>query len=102
MTTAAPSYPPKPPAKFEHWAKTPGELGNRFVGHTFQFLRDCDGMVERMRKAHGASFTIQMFGFPTLMVGEPDGVKHVLLDREQNFSSALGGATPSASSSNKA
>ena len=78
---------PSTTAELEH---IPGASGKPFIGHTLQFVRDTEGLVARMRRQHGRDFRINLFGYPVVMIGDPESVKHVLLDREQNFSSRLG------------
>jgi cytochrome P450 len=46
--------------------------------------------MDRLSARHGANFRIQLFGVPFLVLGSPDAVREVFLDRDKNFSSALG------------
>lgn len=70
--------------------RVPGEDGPPLIGHTLEFVRDARGLVRRMVAAHGLDFRIRLFGFPALVVGHPDQVREVLMDREKRFSSDLG------------
>ncbi|HVS63189.1 MAG TPA: cytochrome P450 [Thermoanaerobaculia bacterium] len=78
---------PAPAGSMEH---LPGGRGRPVVGHTLQFVRDARGLVARMRRAHGSSFRVTMFGHPVLIAGHPDHVKRILVDPEKDFSSRLG------------
>ena len=60
------------------------------VPHTLQLLRDAKGFLNRMRVRHGPNFAHGYFGFEAFVVGEPELVREVLLDREQAFSSRMG------------
>src|SRR4051812_31712401 len=68
----------------------PGDAGRPLIGHTFDFLRRTQGLMDDLRRRHGANFRMHVFGRPVLVVGSPDLVREVLLDREQNFSSEHG------------
>jgi cytochrome P450 len=70
----------------------PGEPGWPLVGHTLAFVRDAVGLVDRQRARYGPTFRIRLFGYPTVVVGDPDAVKTVFLDRNRVFSSRLGWA----------
>ncbi len=74
----------------DQFTEVAGESGPPLIGHTLQFVRDTTGLIARMHQQHGANFRIRMFGQPIFVVGEPDSVRTVLLDRDKNFSSQWG------------
>ncbi len=78
------------PAEVDSFSHIPGEIGPPLVGHTLAFVRDPEKLTRTMRARHGRNFKIRLFGYPTLIVGDPDSVKAVLLDQERNFSSRWG------------
>jgi cytochrome P450 len=71
-------------------APIPGDSGRPLVGHTLDFLWRTQGLMDDMRARHGANFRMQVFGRPVLILGSPEAVREVLLDKEKNFSSKLG------------
>lgn len=71
-------------------ASVPGDSGRPLVGHTLDFLFRTQGLMDDMRARHGANFRMQVFGRPVLILGSPDAVREVLLDKEKNFSSERG------------
>ncbi len=68
----------------------PGTNGPPLVGHTLQFVLRTHDFVREMTARHGSVFRARVFGHPVLHVGDPDGVKTVLMDRDRNFSNRLG------------
>jgi cytochrome P450 len=79
-----------PAAPTRSTGSAPGEAGRAVVGHTLEFVSDAKALVDRMRARYGPTFRITMFGYPVLVVGDPDLVREVLLDRDRTFSSRLG------------
>jgi len=71
-------------------AVTPGSTGLPLIGHTLEFVRDARGLCRRMMARHGASFRLQILGAPMLVIGEPELIREVLLDREREYSNRLG------------
>ena len=67
-----------------------GSKGAPFFGHTLSFLKDARELVWSEAREHGLDFRLRMFGLPLVVVGHPDQVKTVLMDRDKNFSSKLG------------
>ena len=68
----------------------PGDDGRPLVGHTLQFVLKTHDFVNEMVARHGPVFRARMFSSPILHVGDPDGVRAVLMDRDRNFSNRLG------------
>jgi cytochrome P450 len=46
--------------------------------------------MQRLRARHGANFRMRVLGNHLLVIGAPDSVREVLLDRDKNFSSERG------------
>jgi cytochrome P450 len=65
-------------------------LGRPVVGHTFDFLLGTQALMDDLRAKYGPNFRVHVFGRPVLIIGGPDAVRDVLLDRDKNFSSELG------------
>jgi cytochrome P450 len=72
------------------FAHMPGDSGWPLVGHTLDFLWRTQGLMDELRARHGANFRMQVFGRPVLILGSPDAVREVLLDKDKNFSSERG------------
>jgi cytochrome P450 len=75
------------PSPFAH---VPGDSGRPLVGHTLDFLWRTQALMDDLRARHGANFRMRVFGRPVLILGSPDAVREVLLDKEKNFSSERG------------
>lgn len=71
-------------------SRVPGDLGRPVVGHTLDFLLRTQSLMDDLRGRHGPNFRLHVAGRPVLIIGGPDAVREVLLDREKNFSSELG------------
>jgi cytochrome P450 len=82
--------------KYEHLvralesSRVPGDLGRPVVGHTLDFLLRTQPLMDELRVKYGPNFRMHLAGRPVLIIGGPDAVREVLLDRERNFSSKLG------------
>ena len=46
--------------------------------------------MDDLRAKYGPTFRVHLAGRPVLIIGGPDAVREVLLDRDKNFSSELG------------
>src|SRR5215510_8183310 len=71
-------------------SRVPGDLGRPVVGHTLDFLLRTQPLMNDLRAKYGPNFRMHLAGRPVLIVGGPDAVREVLLDRDKNFSSELG------------
>jgi cytochrome P450 len=71
-------------------SRVPGDLGRPVVGHTLDFLLRTQPLMDDLRVKHGPNFRLHLAGRPVVIIGGPDAVREVLLDREKNFSSELG------------
>jgi cytochrome P450 len=71
-------------------SRVPGDSGSSVIGHTFYFLRRTQPLMDELRALHGPNFRMDVFGRPVLIIGSPDAVREVLLDRDKNFSSERG------------
>ena len=71
-------------------SRVPGDLGRPVVGHTLDFLLRTQTLMDDHRAKHGPNFRLHLAGRPVLIIGGPDAVREVLIDREKNFSSELG------------
>jgi cytochrome P450 len=71
-------------------SRVPGDMGRPVVGHTLDFLLRTQTLMDDLRAKHGPNFRIHVAGRPVLIIGGPDAVREVFLDREKNFSSELG------------
>lgn len=78
----------RPGSELRHLA--PGSDGWPGVGHMLGLVRDARGLCQRMSAQHGPSFRLQILGAPMLVVGAPDLIREVLLDREQVYSNRMG------------
>jgi len=82
--------------KYEHLVRAletsqlPGDLGRPVVGHTLDFLLRTQSLMDDLRRKYGPNFRVHLAGRPVVIIGGPDAVREVLLDREKNFSSELG------------
>lgn len=91
--TSAPGAAEAPiprPAGIDALRHLPGDDGRPWVGHTFDFVLDARGMVQRQRERYGPSFRIRMFGYPTFIVGDPEMARAVLMDPGKDYSSRMG------------
>ena len=68
----------------------PGDLGRPVVGHTLDFLLRTQPLMDDLRAKYGPNFRIHVAARPVLIIGGPDAVREVLVDRDKNFSSELG------------
>jgi cytochrome P450 len=68
----------------------PGSRGLPLIGHTLELLRDGAGLCRRMAARFGPNFRLEFAGAPMVVVGEPDRIRDVLLDRERAFSNQMG------------
>jgi cytochrome P450 len=68
----------------------PGDGGAHQVRDSIAQLRDMHTFLQERRARYGPNFTHGYFGFVTFVVGEPDLVREVLLDRGTNYSSRVG------------
>ncbi len=68
----------------------PGDLGRPVVGHTLDFLLRTQPLMDDLRAKYGPNFRIHVAARPVLIIGGPDAVREVLIDRDKNFSSELG------------
>ena len=57
---------------------------------TYAVLADTKGFLDGLRKVHGPNVVTGYVAFETFTIGEPELVREVLLDRNQDFSSRLG------------
>ena len=71
-------------------SRVPGDLGRPVVGHTLDFLLRTQPLMNDLRAKYGPNFRMHLAGRPVLIIGSPDAVREVLLDRDKNFSSELG------------
>ena len=69
---------------------SPGSDGLPWLGHTLAFIRDARGLCQRMIARHGPNFRLQILGAPMLVIGQPDLIRDVLLDREREYSNRMG------------
>lgn len=82
--------------KYEHLvralesSRVPGDLGRPVVGHTLDFLLRTQSLMDDVRAKYGPNFRLHLAGRPVLIIGGPDAVREVFLDRDKNFSSELG------------
>ena len=82
--------------KYEHLVRAlessrlPGDLGRPVVGHTLDFLLRTQPLMNDLRAKYGPNFRVHLAGRPVVIIGGPDAVREVLLDRDKNFSSELG------------
>ncbi len=60
------------------------------VRDTYAVLTDATQFVNGMRRRHGPNYVAGYFNFETFNVGEPELVREILLDRNQDFSSRVG------------
>jgi cytochrome P450 len=77
-------------ARHTRFAHVPGDSGRPLVGHTLDFLWRTQALMDGLRARHGANFRMHVFGRPVLVLGSPDAVREVLLDKDKNFSSERG------------
>jgi cytochrome P450 len=71
-------------------SRVPGDLGRPVVGHTVDFLTRTQPLMDELRAKYGPNFRMHLAGRPVLIIGGPDAVREVMLDRDKNFSSELG------------
>lgn len=69
---------------------TPGSNGLPVIGDTLAFIRDAHGLSQRMLAQHGPNFRLEILGAPMFVIGEPDLIRDVLLDRDREFSNRMG------------
>jgi cytochrome P450 len=80
--------PPRPGSDVRRL--TPGSDGLPWIGHTLAFIHDARGLCQRMIARHGPNFRLQILGAPMLVIGQPDLIRDVLLDREREYSNRMG------------
>jgi cytochrome P450 len=68
----------------------PGSDGLPLIGDLFALMRDARGLCRRMAARHGPNFRLQILGAPMLVIGQPDLIRDVLLDREREYSNRIG------------
>jgi cytochrome P450 len=68
----------------------PGSDGLPWIGDLWALTRDARGLCRRMVARHGANFRLQILGAPMLVIGQPELIREVLLDREHEYSNRIG------------
>ncbi|MBD3729417.1 MAG: cytochrome P450 [Sphingomonadales bacterium] len=76
-----------PPEAFDH---LPGDDGPPLVGHTFNLLRDPNGLLAEMQARFGPVFWLRAFGQRSVQLIGPEANELVLFDRDKIFSSTQG------------
>jgi len=71
-------------------AHIPGENGLPWLGHAREFLSDPRALSRRMRVRYGPVYRTAFLGEVGVALSGADALGEVLLNRDQNFSSALG------------
>lgn len=79
-----------PPGREIAASGAPGESGLPVLGHTLEFLWRTKPLLDRMRERHGPNFRMRVLSNHLLVIGAPDDVREILLDRDRNFSSERG------------
>jgi cytochrome P450 len=65
--------------------RPPGPDGLPFLGNLHQFTRDRLGFVERNAREYGDVVYVEFAGEPIYQLFDPDAVRHVLVDNNQNY-----------------
>lgn len=65
----------------------PGENGLPVVGHTLQFIRNCNSLFQEMHGKYGPVYFNRYLSTRAVHLMTPSGNEFVLLDRDKNFSS---------------
>lgn len=65
----------------------PGENGLPLLGHTLQFMKNCNGLYDQMVAKYGPVYYNKFLTTPVIHLLSPAGNEFVLLDRDNNFAS---------------
>ena len=64
----------------------PGESGLPIIGHTLQFMKNCNDLFSKMHDRYGPVYYNRFLAAKVVHLLSPEGNEFVLLDREKNFS----------------